>query len=180
MSSAIFLDRDGVLNMPEIKNGRSYAPRTLEQFVFFKEAKEALLSLKRAGFLLFVVTNQPDVGHGLIDMTIMQQMHEQTFSELLIDDLEACYHRQDEDCLCRKPRAGMLKALIGRWKVDVSRSYMVGDRWSDVTAGKMAGCKTIFIDYKYDEKMMDQPDFVVKTLVQAVNIIIQNTIQSGK
>lgn len=175
MSSAIFLDRDGVINIPKIKNGRSYAPRTFEQFVFFNETKHALKRLKEAGFLLFVVTNQPDVGHGLISSLILEEMHNKILVELPIDDIEACCHKQDENCDCRKPKAGMLKKLINRWEIDVQKSYMIGDRWSDVAAGKTAGCQTIFIDYKYDEKIRDQPDFIVSSLDEAVKIICART-----
>lgn len=175
MQSAVFLDRDGVITIPEMRNGRSYAPRSLDQLAFYPEAKASLARLKQAGYLLLVVTNQPDVGNNVVDLSVLEAMHEKTFSELPIDDLMACYHRQDEGCHCRKPLAGMLKILAHRWQLDLEKSYMIGDRWSDITAGKVAGCKTIFIDHQYQEALQDKPDFFVKSLSAAAKIVTDHS-----
>src|SRR5262249_45135025 len=105
---AVFLDRDGVLVIPEMRDGRSYAPRNLDDFRFYPGAKDALRRLKEAGYLLVVVTNQPDVGKGLILKSTVDQMHDRIRKELSIDRIEVCPHVQADECPCRKPKPGML------------------------------------------------------------------------
>jgi D-glycero-D-manno-heptose 1,7-bisphosphate phosphatase len=168
---AVFLDRDGVLTVPEFRDGRSFAPRRLEDFRLYDDAPAAAALLKNAGFRLVVVTNQPDVGHGRIALADVEEMHRRLARLLPIDAIEACYHRQDEGCDCRKPHPGMLRRAAARLGLDCARSYMVGDRASDVEAGRAAGCRTIFIDLNYADEAPEQPDFVVASLGEAAQIV---------
>lgn len=178
---AVFLDRDGVLVVPEFRDGRSYAPRTLASFAIYPEARAALSALKDKGFLIVVVTNQPDIGNGKILSTVVEKMHALMLDELPIDKIEICPHRQDEDCTCRKPRAGMLLRAAQECGIDLSKSYMVGDRASDVEAGATAGCSTIFIDLGYTaEKRPSQPDHVVRDVSDAARIILANCELRGQ
>src|SRR5437867_900966 len=108
MRPAVFLDRDGVIVIPEFRDGRSFAPRSLDGFRVYPEAAASLQKLKRAGFLLAVVTNQPDVGHGLIARSEVDAMHEVMARDLPVDAIKACFHRQGENCECRKPKPGMI------------------------------------------------------------------------
>ena len=172
---AVFLDRDGVIVIPEFRDGRSFAPLRLEDFKLYPDAAPSLGRLKREGFLLAVVTNQPDVGHGRILRTEVEAMHEILQGELPIDALKACFHRQDEHCDCRKPKPGMILAAAHELGIDLAKSFMVGDRGSDVAAGRAAGCTTIFIDLGYDEPAPDAPDHVVRSVAEAAQIIIQTT-----
>ena len=105
---AVFLDRDGVIVVPHFRDGRSFAPRRLEDFRLYPEAAASLQRLKRAGFLLAVVTNQPDVGNGLIPHSEVDAMHEIMTRELPLDAVKACFHGQAEHCNCRKPKPGMV------------------------------------------------------------------------
>jgi len=105
---AVFLDRDGVLVVPEMRNGRSYAPRSIEAFRICPQAAEALARLKAAGYLLIVVTNQPDIGNGLVSVEVVNEMHRLMTQALPIDRIEMCPHSQSEGCNCRKPKPGML------------------------------------------------------------------------
>lgn len=173
MRRAVFLDRDGVLNRSAIRDGRPFAPRALEEFELLPGVEEAIELLRRSGFLLIVVTNQPDINAGKIDPEVVQQMHEHLRERLRIDDIWMCPHLDADRCLCRKPRPGMLMDAAAKWSVDLSQSFMVGDRWRDVSAGKAAGCRTVFIDYGYAEAQRAAPDFVVKSLGEAANIIVR-------
>src|ERR1700730_15893517 len=111
---AVFLDRDGVIVIPHFQNGRSFAPRRLEDFRIYPDAVASLDRLKQRGFLLAVVTNQPDVGQGMILQSEVDAMHEVLRRELPIDMLKVCFHRQDENCDCRKPKPGMIVAATSR------------------------------------------------------------------
>jgi len=174
MKRAVFLDRDGVLNRSTVREGRPYAPTSLEEFELLPGVTEAVRSLRDAGFLLIVVTNQPDVATGALSRQILEQIHQKLRFLLPIDDIKVCRHVDKDECPCRKPRPGMLLEAAQAWSIDLNRSFMVGDRWRDVSAGKAAGCKTIFVDYGYAEKQIDSPDFVVTSLPDAVKIILQD------
>ena len=181
LKPAVFLDRDGVIVIPEFRDGRSFAPLRLEDFKLYPDAAPSLGRLKREGFLLAVVTNQPDVGHGRILRSEVEAMHEILQGELPIDALKACFHRQDEHCHCRKPKPGMLLEAADELGINLKRSFMVGDRSSDVEAGRAAGCATVFIDLGYALPAPDSPDYVARSIGQAAELIIETvlTTQEG-
>lgn len=129
--------------------------------------------MKAAGLRLIVVTNQPDVGYGRVPLGTVEEMHRRLADLLPIDAIEACYHRHDEDCDCRKPKPGMLRRAAARLGIDSARSFMIGDRSSDVEAGHTAGCRTIFIDLGYDDEHSAGADFVVKSLGEAAGIVLR-------
>ena len=169
---AVFLDRDGVIVVPEIRDRRSFAPRRLEDFRFYPDAAASLHRLKRAGFLLAVVTNQPDVGNGLVRRSEVDAMHQMLRSEMPVDVIKACFHSQAEGCECRKPKPGMIFEAASELGVDLARSYMVGDRKGDIDAGRAAGCTTVFIDLDYGEPAPEAPDHVVRSIAEAADVII--------
>lgn len=178
---AVFLDRDGVLVAPEFRDGRSFAPRTLEAFQVYPAAKQALNRLRGAGFLLVVVTNQPDIGNGKISAGVVAQMHDILYKALPIDRIELCPHGQGDKCDCRKPKPGMLLRAAEACGIDLGKSYMVGDRASDVEAGKAAGCKTVFIDLQYASELKpDRPDHVAQSIVDAADIILRGEGSMGE
>jgi D-glycero-D-manno-heptose 1,7-bisphosphate phosphatase len=170
---AVFLDRDGVLVVPEFRDGRSYAPRRLADFRLYDRADYWLARMKDAGFRLVVVTNQPDVGSGLIDPTVIEEMHRRLAEALPVDAIEACYHRQSDGCDCRKPKPGMLRRAAERLSLDCRHSFMIGDRAGDVAAGRAAGCTTIFIDLGYVDEHPERPDFTVSSLAEAARIVLR-------
>jgi D-glycero-D-manno-heptose 1,7-bisphosphate phosphatase len=170
-----------VLVIPEFRDRRSFAPRRLEDFRFYPEAAASLQRLKRAGFLLAVITNQPDVGNGLIPRSEVDAMHETMARQLPVDAIKSCFHRQDDQCECRKPKPGMILAAAAELRVNLNDSFMVGDRRSDVEAGRAAGCTTVFIDLGYAEPAPDAPDYVVHSIGEAADVIIATalTAQEG-
>ena len=170
---AVFLDRDGVLVIPEMRDGRSFAPRRFEDFRIYPEAKAALERLKAAGFLLVVVTNQPNVGKGQILLSTLDQMHDRLRHDLPVDWIEVCCHTQTEGCECRKPKPGRLLNAARQFKIDLERSIMVGDRASDIAAGRSASCETIFIDLDYVSDLKpESPDYIVRSIADATDIIL--------
>jgi len=170
---AVFLDRDGVLVIPELRDGRSFAPRSLAAFRIYDDAAASLARLRTAGFKLVVVTNQPDVGNGIVELSVVEEMHRRLSAVLpTLDSILACYHRQGEECDCRKPKPGMLIRAAQNLRIDCRRSFMIGDRGSDVAAGQALGCTTILIDLHYTGVDLGSPDHRVSSLTEATGIIL--------
>lgn len=173
VSRAVFLDRDGVLVCNVPRDGRYLAPRTMAEFSLYPDAAANVARLRQAGFLCVVVTNQPDVGHGLISPETLDVMHERLAAAVLPDAILTCPHRQDERCNCRKPQAGLLRLAEATFGIDFANSWMVGDRGSDVVAGQAVGCRTILVDHNLGEGGKAVPDAVVGSLEQAVTYILE-------
>jgi D-glycero-D-manno-heptose 1,7-bisphosphate phosphatase len=169
--AAVFLDRDGVINKAMVRLGKPYPPTSLTDLEILPGVLEALERLKRNGFFLVVVSNQPDVGRGKTSRAEVEGINAKLTRMLPIDDFRICYHDTSDDCDCRKPKPGMLIAAARFWNIDLSSSSMVGDRWRDIEAGQRAGCKTFFVDYEYDEKRPETFDYCVKSLWEAACII---------
>ena len=172
MNQAVFLDRDGVLSRGVLRAGKSYAPKKLADFRLMPYAADSVRKLQDAGFLVIVVTNQPDVGNGFVRPEIVNAMHEKLFHKTRINDIYVCPHRPDEGCRCRKPNPGMLLSAAEKHKINLNRSIMVGDRASDVEAAKRVGCQAIFIDRKYSEPPPVVQDATVKSLKAATLLIL--------
>ncbi len=148
---AVFLDRDGVLNRAMVREGKPYPPASVEEVEILPGVLEALQRLKVAGFVLIVVSNQPDVGRGTTSREVVEGINAYLLKYLPVDRFIMCYHDSGDNCDCRKPQPGMLTAGAEEFGVEMASSYMVGDRWRDVEAGKRAGCTTVFVDYGYSE-----------------------------
>lgn len=171
---AVFLDRDGVITANMERNGRPVAPVTLEDFKILPGSDENIRRIKAAGFVVIVVTNQPDVSTGLTRRETVDAMHAELFRCLAIDDIKVCFHLDVTDCACRKPKPGMLLEAAAERGINLSESYMVGDRWRDIGAGQAAGCTTIFIDYGYKQDGSCGPDKVVSSFTEAANHILEH------
>ncbi len=173
-NKAVFLDRDGVINRPIVVDGKPYPARTVADFEILPGVNQACSDLKKAGYLLVVVTNQPDVGRGILKKEVVEAIHETMMQHLPIDRVEVCYHAGaefGEKCDCRKPQPGMLITAAAALDIDLGRSFMVGDRWRDIDCGQRAGCKTVFIDWGYSEELREPPDFRCVNLTEAVRWI---------
>ncbi len=171
---AVFLDRDGTLNVQVVRDGRPYPPGRLEDFRLFDGVPEGCRALKAAGFALVVATNQPDVGRGEVSRAAVEAMHARLV-ELVpeIDRVEVCYDPgRGEPSARRKPEPGMLVDAAAALGIDLARSWMVGDRWRDVECGRRAGVRTVFIDFGYDEKLPSAPDFTVGSFPEAVSRVL--------
>jgi D-glycero-D-manno-heptose 1,7-bisphosphate phosphatase len=142
---AVFLDRDGTLNRLVVRDGRSVSPRSLDDFELYGDAAAAVERLRARGFMTFVVSNQPDIARGLLSAAELDRMTARLRERVSFDDMAFCTHDDADRCHCRKPAPGMIMDLAKRWQVDLKSSFVVGDSWRDMEAGRGAGCMTIFI-----------------------------------
>jgi D-glycero-D-manno-heptose 1,7-bisphosphate phosphatase len=165
---AVFLDRDGVLNEPVIVDGRPVPPDSVDTVVVAAGAEDACLALRRAGFMLILVTNQPDIARGTRDRRTVDAINEELRARLGLDDVLVCPHDDADGCTCRKPLPGLILEAATRWDVHLGDSVMVGDRWRDIEAGRSSGCRTVLVEREYDEARATGADLVVASLREAV------------
>jgi D-glycero-D-manno-heptose 1,7-bisphosphate phosphatase len=172
---AVFLDRDGTLNAPLVRDGKPYPPTNVAEFSLLPGVAEGCRQLQAAGYVLVVATNQPDVGRGTQAQGTVEEMHRH-LQELIpeIARIEVCYDAGGEvpPSAFRKPAPGMLLRAAKELDLDLGRSWMIGDRWRDIDCGARAGCRTIFIDWGYQEQLREPPDFTVPDFTAATGIIL--------
>lgn len=149
---AVFFDRDGVLNED---TGYAFDP---EKIKWVDGAREAVKAVNDAGYFAFVVTNQSGIARGFYKECHVQNLHEWMSKELAligahIDAFEFCPHHPDGlieryrvDCLCRKPKPGMVRALLQRYPVSIRGSFLVGDKQVDLAAARAAGIQAFLFD----------------------------------
>lgn len=162
MVKAIFLDRDGVINKAIVVNGKPYPPTRMGEVHVIEGIKDLIKLWHEEGYLVIVVTNQPDIGRNTVNKRSVVKINNFLKYEVLFDDLFMCPHRDRDNCECRKPKTGLFKQAKEKYDIDFEESYMIGDRWKDIEAGKRVGCKTIFIDYGYSEELTEKPDYTFK------------------
>jgi D-glycero-D-manno-heptose 1,7-bisphosphate phosphatase len=174
VTAAVFLDRDGVINRAVTKLGRPHPPKNIEDLEILPGVPEALKELHGLGFALIVVTNQPDVARGTQRRSVVEAMNESLMRRLPLHDCKVCYHDDIDRCECRKPKPGLLLMAAAEHGLDLRASVLVGDRWRDIAAARNAGCRSILIDYAYDEPEAIEPDVRVASLREAVPWIAIN------
>ena len=177
---AVFLDRDGVLNQAVVRGGKPYPPSSLAEFKLIPGVREAVISLHENGWILIVVTNQPDVARGTALRSQVEEMNDYLLNLLPLDEIKTCFHDSGDCCDCRKPQPGALLTAAAEYDLNLKKSFMVGDRWRDIEAGQRAGCKTIFINYEYEEKQPENADFIVTSLQEAAQIILGEKNEKSK
>jgi len=166
----VFLDRDGVLVETFVRGNRAYAPVSLDEFRLIAGAGRHVARLRDAGLVPIVFTNQPEVGRGLIPPSVLAQMHERLRAAVPVEDIFVCAHDSDAACACRKPKPGMLREAAEKWGIDLGRSFVVGDRWRDIDAGRAVGSYTVLLDRPYSE--CRNADARVADLAAAVDVIL--------
>ena len=176
MRKAAFLDRDGVINANVLKGETPCPPSTINELVLLDGVVEAIHLLKINDFVPIVITNQPDVARGTNTRFNIEQINEKIRSETGIDHFYVCFHDDIDNCECRKPKPGLLTRAAIELKLDISNSFLVGDRWKDISAGFQAGVSCFFIDYSYREQLPKHPFTGVSSLLQAVNLVIGEKI----
>jgi len=174
VARAVFIDRDGVINENVQRDGRPVAPTRLEDFRFLPGVDQAAARLKAAGFVLVVVTNQPDIATGRTPREVAEAMNDKVRQRLPVDDVKMCAHVDQDGCECRKPKPGMLRAAAAERGIDLAASYMIGDRASDIGAGRAAGCVTILVDSAAGAPPVRQEsDMVARSLREAAQLILR-------
>ena len=177
---AVFFDRDGVLNRLVSRDGMQAAPQRIEDFHLIPDAARLVGQVRQAGFLAFVITNQPDIARGLLPERDLESMTAALRGAVPLDDVMICPHDDPDQCACRKPKPGMLVTLSERWNVDLKRSFVVGDSWKDIEAGQRVGCKTILLaggDANGPMERSVPPDAVVGSLADAIAWVTERAEQ---
>lgn len=146
-----FFDRDGVLIKSKIKNHKPYAYNNIKDLNFCKGIKKILSLTKKMGFINVMITNQPDIAKKK-NLKQVIEVNRYIKTVLFLDEIYMCPHEEKDKCMCRKPKIGLITKAKKEWNANLSKSYIVGDRWKDILCGKRAKLTTILIDYSYDEK----------------------------
>ena len=147
MNKAIFLDRDGVLN----KERKDYV-KTVQELELFANIETCISKIKKNSFLAIVITDQSAVNRGLTSLKNINVIHDYIQNYLKkfntkIDAFYYCPHQPNENCDCRKPKIKLIEQAALDFKIDLSKSWMIGDHQKDFDAGKTAGCKSIKISH---------------------------------
>ena len=180
LKRAVFLDRDGVVVEAVVRDGQPYPPVSAESMRIPAGTGDILTRLKGGGYLLVVVTNQPDVARGRQTRETADEINRRLRDELPLDEVLTCYHDDADNCDCRKPRPGLIQSAAQQYGIDLSKSYLIGDRWRDIDAGANAGCKTILIDRGYTERgPASAPDVRVGSLSDAVDWILKTSTENA-
>lgn len=169
-AKAVFFDRDGVINRAIVRAGRPYPPQTLAEFAWMDGVHATLEALHERGYVLLVFTNQPDLARGKQTAEQLAEFHERLLNELPIARIYTCTHDDSDDCDCRKPKPGMLLSARSDFDLDLAQSWVVGDRWRDIDAGRAVGCRTILVQHHYQERAAEA-DFEVTRIPELLHII---------
>jgi len=165
---AFFIDRDGVINKSKIVDGVCKPPSDLIGLQLHEGVVLAVENLMLSGITPVVITNQPDVARGIQSREIVEQINDRIKDLTGIVHFYVCYDDDTSNCDCRKPKIGLIKQSSNDLSIDIKRSFLIGDRWKDISAGQTAGVReTFFIDYSYPEKQPSQPFTLVKSLLEA-------------
>jgi D-glycero-D-manno-heptose 1,7-bisphosphate phosphatase len=162
MKSAVFFERDGVLNLVETQGQQQIAPKCVEEFRPNPDAKPVLARLKRAGFLILVTTNQPGVAHGYIPRRELDRMHELLRGCLPVDDIFVCIHDGVDGCPCRKPQTGLLTEAAFKYHLNLEQCFVVSDKWHDAQAAHRVGAISLLLQSPWIGK--GHHDVVLPTL----------------
>jgi D-glycero-D-manno-heptose 1,7-bisphosphate phosphatase len=171
MKSAVFLERDGILNLVTLRGQQQIPPRSLEQLTLNEAALEPLLELKAAGFLLIATTNQPGVSQGIISRRELDLMHLRLQRYFQLDDILLCPHDAGDHCPCRKPRPGLLQEAAFKWQLDLDRCFVISDKWLDAQAAHVTGCTSLLIQSPWNGS--GHHDFILPDLASAAAKIQQ-------
>ena len=167
--AAIFFDRDGVLIEAPLINKKPTSVQSLKHVKLCKNILEICQYYKK-NYYLIMVTNQPDYSRGVNSKKNIININNFLKKKLNLDMIYVCYS-DNEKCIDRKPNPGMLLKAKKKYKINLKESFMIGDRWRDIGAGNRAGCRTIFIDRNYSEKLIYKPNYSIRKLKDILLII---------
>lgn len=178
MKRALFLDRDGILDelVYYESHGEWEAPRRVEDMRMIEGVRAPLQRLADAGWLLFIVTNQPSAAKGKASREALLAVHDLVVQSLGVPIARSyqCFHQASDRCICRKPSPYFLREAAREFGVDLSRSWMVGDQDSDLACGRAAGCRVALIEHRGSEHKRGriEPDLRVRDLEELVSALI--------
>ena len=179
---AVFLDRDGVVNAVELIDETATGPLSREALEIGSEVAGELERLREAGFVLPVVSNQPEVSRGRMTLDTVHSTNRLLMEMTPIDAVYFCPHDNDEDCVCRKPRPGLIHQAARDWAIDLGRSCLIGDRWVDIAAALAGGIDGILLETEYSWRKTSSgappgdltPIFASPTLSGCVDFILES------
>lgn len=186
LRAAVFLDRDGVINVRPALHSYVTSPQEL---TLLPHAAEGIRLLKAHDFLVIVATNQAGVGRGVMRLEELHLVHEALQEELArhsaaLDAIYYCPHAPTDGCDCRKPKAGLLRHAARELGVDLSRSFMVGDSLSDLMAGRRAGCTAILAGIGDVEDVCGEEaalaDHVAADLAEAARVVVESAARARR
>jgi len=179
----VFLDRDGVINKdPASINKYSYVTKW-EEFRFLPGARRAIKKLTEAGYAIYVISNQAGIAKGYFTLQALKDITKKMLREIeesggKIAGVFYCPHRNEDNCGCRKPKAGLFQKALKRGDINFKDTFFIGDKIMDVQAGRAIGCKTILVlsgkeSLKNKKKWQFKQDYVKRDLPDAVNLILR-------
>jgi D-glycero-D-manno-heptose 1,7-bisphosphate phosphatase len=171
MKTAVFIERDGVLNLPKIEGQFQIAPRTLNEMVWNREAVEPLRQLKAAGFVVIATTNQPGISRGYISRREIDLMHAMMLKVFPLDDIFMCPHDEWDRCPCRKPKPGLFREAAFKWQLLLDHSFVISDKWQDAKAAENAGCTSILVQSPWNGT--GHHDFIAADFATAAAKVLQ-------
>ena len=177
MKQGVFIERDGILNRARVERRQQVGPLALEEFHPHSEVAPLLNELKAAGLLLIVTTNQPALSRGEISRRELERMHRLVRQTFPIDDILVCPHEEMDSCTCRKPKPGLLVEGAFKWRLDLSRSFVISDKWQDAEAARRAGVTSLLLDSPW--LGAGHHDFVLPDLSSLIEKILQLTGPMG-
>jgi D-glycero-D-manno-heptose 1,7-bisphosphate phosphatase len=171
MKTAIFIERDGILNLPILERQAQRSPLCRAEFQVNPAAAPLCAALKAAGFLLIVTTNQPGLSHGTLSRRELDLMHAQLRQALPLDDILVCPHDPGDHCSCRKPLPGLFMEAAFKFHVDLERSFVISDKWQDAKAAREVGATSMLLQSPWVGN--GHHDFVLSSLPAIVGKILQ-------
>ncbi len=175
MKRGAFLDRDGVINETIFQNGINRPPNSIDEIIIIDGVTDAIQILEELKIIPIIVTNQPDVARGTVTQMDVNKINTKIKELTGIRHVYTCFHDDLDNCLCRKPKPGLLLKATEDLTLDLSKSFLVGDRWRDIEAGQILGLDSFFIDNLSNEKMPIGPYIRVQSLFEAVNLIVRDS-----
>jgi D-glycero-D-manno-heptose 1,7-bisphosphate phosphatase len=153
LNRAVFFDRDGVINELVFRDGDYYSPRDMDNFQLYNDAEKVIHHIKTKGYLVLIVSNQPDIARGLLKKSVLNEMTQKIYDKLNVDDIFYCMHDDPDVDGCRKPATGLIIKAQKKWDLDLSQSMMIGDSEKDYGAAKNAGIKFILMSRSHNKHM---------------------------
>jgi D-glycero-D-manno-heptose 1,7-bisphosphate phosphatase len=172
-AKAVFLDRDGVLNEALVRDGKPLSPMTVAEVVVPADVPDGVARLRNGGFRLIMVTNQPNIARGSQSREAVYAINRHLQQLLHLDAAEVCEHDDADNCDCRKPKPGMLLRAAARDHIELPASFLIGDRWRDIEAGRRARCRTVLIGDGYGERISSPADATVVSFGEAADWILK-------
>lgn len=168
----LFLDRDGIINEIVIRENKIGSPRAVKEFKIRKEFFNFYTKIQSLNLNLFVVSNQPDIARKLMSQNVLNQINKILAQHFIFKEICYCTHDNSNNCLCRKPKPGLINKLIKKYNLKKEDSIIIGDNYKDIFAGQNAKISTAFLSTSYNKNFSCNPDYTITTLLEIVDKLV--------